>query len=346
MKKAVTLLCLFLAVTLLTACTKTVYKPQPNLSFNYNNLSAGDAGYWLDSDVMLYNELFENEYRVAMKTASQTFQLSKKDPWYFSTMQKHGNLVYYATDKDISNPESNLAQLNVYNLTSKSETLLLEVQSLIQFYVCEDKLYVVREQEYFDTYRYVAEFYDLESLTPLGKMENLYAFGVQGNRPLGIVTDTRQCKIMEWDFSLISSKEIGSFAITENQNTTLYDGVNTTEEYLIMYTIPTYQNISQILLYNLKTNTLDTVDVEGEIAEIIAYNNHAFFSAWGNEDDLNLYSLSIPQKAVKPLGKIHEDKSLFVTSDEDVYLCSFSETDVVHYRLDGTKESVLKQVAQ
>lgn len=346
MKKLVSVISLLLmSVCLLTACSSKVYVPQKNIQLNYNNLSAGSASYWLENDRVFYldSDGFESRYVMNTKKGQEILMEANDlsvDYIPMAYMQCYGNSFYYTVEQPDDDPM--LCEIYQYDCTTKTETFLTAVEQFSNFYVTEDYIYIEKNQENFDGYRYVLDVYSLETGETMQAIPDMYACGIRNNRPTYLVTTDDGFDILEWNPQTQKSKTIGTLALPITQNITIYETVNFTSEYMILEGYYSPSDTIQIYIYNFKTKELKTVETQLSVYNLIAFENRAFLTLTDFDSTKTyLYSLELATGELNQLGRIHDDKSLFVTSDEEVYLCSDWEDSIVYYHIDGTKEDVL-----
>lgn len=340
MKKIICLVCIFLTVVLLTACS-TVYVPQENINLNYNNLSAGDFYYWLENDYVIYSDTNKDyEYTYFMKTDKENVQLSSKETAAWETVQVYGSYIYYSVATDENEENYDAADIYRYDTAAKTETYIATASYFSNFFVDASYLYLVNSQENFNGTCYSTNIISLETQETVTQISDIYTCGMR-NGNFTYLKDTQEgFEIFEYLPKTNQSKKIGTVALPITNDITVYKTVNFTHKVMILESLLAETFTSQILIYEFNSGTLKTIDTPYALDGMIAYENHAFciLSDWDSNKHY-LYSLDLETYQLLQLGRIGGDKSLFVTSDEDVYLCGWDE--IVRYNLDGTKEQVL-----
>ncbi len=343
MKKTVSLIAILLATVLLTACS-TVYVPQENINLNYNNLSAGSCSYWLENDscYSFVETIEKNGYQEKTEVGNTIF--AETNPYGATSIQNYEDTVYYTVTQgeEIWDEFTNI-DIYQYNKETQSNTFITSVSTLDKFFADANQIYVIYGQENFNGYRYIADVISLETKELITQIPDIYTCGMR-NGIFTYLKDTQDgFEIFEYYPNTNKSQKIASFTLPITQGIEIYQTVNFTSKILILESTLSETYASQILVYNFKNQELKTIDAPYSLEEIIAYENHAFciLGDW-EADKYYLYSLNLETCELLQLGRIGDDKSLFVTSDEDVYLCGWDD-EIVHYNLDGTKEQVLKK---
>ena len=341
MKKVISLITILLAAMLLTACS-TVYVPQENINLNYNNLSAGNSSYWLEKDGCYYSNDSQEELHYIMKTEKGNTSFDTTSPYGRTYLQGYGDFIYYvrAQGEDI---EDNFYAYDIYqySIPSKTSTFITSADNFDTFFADATHIYIINGQENFNGYRYTADVISLETLELITQIPDIYACGMR-NQAFTYLKDTKDgFEIFEYSPKTNKSQKTAGFTLPITQGIEIYQAVNFTSEVMMLESHLTESEVSKILIYNFKSEELKTIDLPYCPIEIVAYENHAFCTMddWEN-GKFYLYSLDLNTFELLQLGKIHEDKSLFVTSDKDVYLCGWDD-EIIHYNLDGTKEQVL-----
>lgn len=341
MKKIFSLICVLLAICLLTACT-TVYVPQENINLNYNNLSAGDSSFWLENDYVIYSDINEDfEYNYFIKNSQGNTPISSKETSSWEVMQAYGNAIYYSVLTEEGDENYDAADVYRYDTTTKTETYLASSTYFQNFFVNNSYLYLINIQDNFNKTCYSADVISLETQETVTQISDIYTCGMRNGRFTFLKDTENGFEIFEYLPKTNESQKIGTVTLPITNDITIHETINFTNEVMILESFLTKSNASQILIYEFKSGAIKTIDTPYNLDEIIAYENNAFciLNDW-EANKYFLYSLDLQTHQLLQLGKIHEDKSLFVTSDKDVYLCGWDD-EIIHYNLDGTKEQVL-----
>ncbi len=345
MKKIISLVCVLLTLTLLTACT-TVYVPQENISLNYNNNSGGSSFFWLENDYFIYSDIDDDLiYKYFIKDQNLTQVLSQKETASVEEVQSYGNFIYYAVYEENDQGNYDSCEIYQYNRTTETETYIASAGYFETFFVDEQYLYLISTQENFNGYCSVADIISLETRETITQIPDIFVSGMR-NGVFTYLKDTKDgFEVFEYHPQTEKSQKIADFSLPLTKNITIHQVVNFTSNAIILESTLSQSEASQILIYNFEKDTLKTIDPPYSVDTVVAYENHAFCGLTDYEDcKTYLYSLNLDTCELLQLGRIGDDKSLFVTSDEDVYLCSnWDGAEIVHYNLDGTKEQVLKK---
>lgn len=343
MKKILSLICVLLAICLLTACTNTLYVPQKNISLNYNNLSAGNYSNWLENDFLVYSERGHlGEYIYRLKTENDNPLLSSTPIGSTEIVQTYKDYIYYTVrGNSTQNDYYENTDIVQYDTTTQTGTYITTASNLSEFFADATHLYLMRWQEKFNETYYVLDVISLETQEIIAQISDVYTCGMR-NGVFTFLKDTENgFEVFEYHPQTKKSEKIATITLPITNDITIHETINFTNEVMILEAFLTESNASQILIYEFISGALKTIDTPYDLDEIIAYENNAFciLSDW-EADKYFLYSLNLDTFELLQLGRIGDDKSLFVTSDEDVYLCGWDD-EIVHYNLDGTKEQVL-----
>ncbi len=342
MKKYASLVAVLLAAVLLTACT-TVYVPQQNISLNYNNISAGNSPYWLENDQVFYmdykNHHLGTFYTYHMKTKEESKTLVLEDAGFIPLWQRYNDHMYLAYD---NNPESLQPEYRIYryNLTTGEHEELLWVGNLIRFFADQTYLYLMLEKQYFDGTDYIAEIYEIETGLLVDSYETVFSCGMHNGNFAMLFSNDQGFTVKEWNPNTATTQTTATVQLTYTENITVSTAVNFTSNAMVLTAYHSDLAQNDIYIYRFHDGSLETRVFDLPVYDLVAFEKTAFFTLQDNHD-LQLHTLDIATGETNLLGKIKNDKYLFVTSDEDVYICSDFDQEIAHYNLDGTREPVL-----
>ena len=121
MKKKIFVISIVLLLCFCSCGAKSSFVPQDEISFNYNNISAGQNNFWLTNDSLCYisNGLFPNYYLVTEQGAEK---LSDYRGYGYTCYQCSNDIIYMADiEKEIDEYESEIKELKEDRFFSASE---------------------------------------------------------------------------------------------------------------------------------------------------------------------------------------------------------------------------------
>ena len=353
MKKRVLaiVICIATLCICLTSCVNEEIKfiPQRDMSFNYNNVSAGGVDYWLDNNGFYYCNGVTLR-AVGVDGMDHLIGDIFNSVGFVDAIQRHGDKLYYISSRPVDVSETRVLwyeHIVEYDMTLRKETLVIPLESEDRF-LAEYKFYIV------DGYCwYLSEGDDISrvELKEGARFEvvekNIFALGAYGESIRYIARNEFTYTIYEIDGE---TNTLGSFELVTYPGEVIYDCVNFTENKVIL----TYSGEEYaFVVYDLEDETL-TMIASNEGCEGIAFEEYMFiFESTETYDEENYcyeyhidiyrYHLESGENALIYSADENAGR-FFVTSDTEVYLVIDGDRNNIRcVSADGKAESIVEK---
>ena len=335
-------MCVLLCVGLCSCADSGIfYEPQDHISFNYNNISTGNTAYWIDTDAVYYqqHDLLFNVYMI-----KEDGQRKLTSAAGVGELQVYNGKLYFL-DLEKDTEKFVLCEYDV-NAGKKKEVVAFEAETVLGYYLLENRMYVVTRGN--------------------GELkENVKVVLLETNAVEDVASDTFACGVFDGKFAYVAATDgvynayqydglnnettlIGSFEISLGVSETLCDAVSFTSD-AILFAVNDEANMrSRLLVYNISDALLEEYAVNGYVNNAVAYNEYAFVSVTeklysdSNLQNNKVYRFCIESFEYSEIAELDGILSMFMTSDDDVYISSTAFEGIVHYSSGGEKEDVLR----
>lgn len=330
MKKILSVIIVIVMLCLLCSCGSTQrYITQDNISLNYNNISAG-SGCWMDNN---YIRSTEHNFCFDLYLTDDAEKERIDTLSFYYDAHLYNNKLYYFDDIGVGSTKYKFTE---YDLDTKNRKNLATITSerVYNYYVTDKHLFIEVGENDSLIRDVVAVSLDTDRQVTVA--QNIYSSGIV-NGELNYITqkDLKYC-IYKYNADSENSELIGDFELQQKIHNDILSGANFNSEYVAFAYSDQETAKSKIYVYRYDDDTPVTCDLEGVIGEFIAYDRFAFFSADGD-----LYRFCFNDNSTEKIAELStDDVSLFVGSDDEVYVSSMDFECIRRYSADGRYEDV------
>jgi len=335
-KRVICITLIFIFLFTLSSCnSKQTYVKQDTINLNYNNISAG-SGCWMGNNFICSTEhnFSFDLYVTNTKGKHKITTLS-----YSYDAHVYNDKLFYCDDGILSGFE-----FFEYDLaTGKSQKIAtISAERIYEYYIVNDILYVEVGDD--DTLVKDIVAILLDNGKRLTVAKNISVCGIVNNELNYIYQKDSKCSIYKYNADNEKSILIGEFKLKHKIYSSILDGANFNSEYVAFVYRNEETAESKIYVYKYDDDTLINYDFKGMISEFISYDKFAFFKADGNTDDNPteiIYRFNFNDSSTEKIIELPGYNSLFVGSDDDVYVSSTGFDGIRRYSVDGKYEDVI-----
>ena len=330
MKRIISAITILIMICLLCSCNSTQrYIKQDNINLNYNNISAG-TGCWMDN-----NFICSTEYNLGFDLYLIDYTNKKKiDTLSYSyNANLYNDKLYYFDNSGLSDINYKFIEYDLKNKRKKTIATII-AERIYNYFVIDEYLYV----EVGDNDSLVRDIVcvTLDTNQRINVAQNIFSCGIVNGQLNYITQNDLKYSIYKYIPDDEKSDLIGEFKLNHQMVDDGLEGVNFNSKY-IAFAYSDYETTeSKICVYRYDKNTLTSIDVGGAINEFISYDRFGFFSVGGSIYHLNFNDNSIERIVELP----SDDVTLFVGSDDEVYVLSMEFDGIRRYSVDGSYEDV------
>ena len=321
------LIAAILVLVLLEGCTAIpqnfIYEPKGEININYNNIY--DSEFAIAKDAAYYSHLpIYTKYLLRLSEKGETKITSRA----YNTMydiQLQNDKVYYLsgaknppvslTDTDTS---YRLEDLCSYDPATNQIQHIMYLGDVWRYMVYRD--YVFWQSDY-DSPLY---FSPLQNQKTVKICDSVTTFGVMGDKIVYVTPTDDGFSLYHYSIEQRIAICLGKFQDPPSDYVKEFEELPPDYAMRIHFNFTSDKTIhcdifeSSILFYDWKTNTVQTIQVEGEISHFTAYENYAFYVV--NDGTWNtLYRMDLKTGNSEKVAQKEKIKFIVVTSDNDVY---------------------------
>lgn len=316
---------------LLCSCNSTqTYIKQNNISLNYNNISAG-SGCWMDNNFICSTEhnfafdlyLTDDKGKVKIDTLSYSYDA-----------HLYNNKLYYFDDIGLNSTKYEFTEYDL-NTQKRKSIATITNERVYNYYVLDRYLYI----EVGDNDSLIRDIVSisLDTNQQITVAQNIFSSGIVNGELNYISQNDLKYSVCKYDSDNEKSVLIGEFELTHQIVDGGLDGVNFNSEYIAFDCTVAETEKSRIYVYKYDDDALLSFDFNGAIHEFVSYDKFAFFSVDGIIYRFNFNNNSTEKVIELPTDYV----SLFVGSDDEVYVSSTEFEGIRRYSVDGKYEDVI-----
>ena len=330
MKRIISAITILIMICLFCSCNSTQrYIKQDNINLNYNNISAG-TGCWMDNNFICSTEhnLGFDLYLIDYTNKKKIDTLS-----YSYNANLYNDKLYYFDNSGLSDINYKFIEYDLKNKRKKTIATII-AERIYNYFVIDEYLYV----EVGDNDSLLRDIVcvTLDTNQQINVAQNIFSCGIVNGQLNYITQNDLKYSIYKYIPDNEKSDLIGEFKLNHQMVDDGLEGVNFNSKY-IAFAYSDYETTeSKICVYRYDKNTLTSIDVGGAINEFISYDRFGFFSVGGSIYHLNFNDNSIERIVELP----SDDVTLFVGSDDEVYVLSMEFDGIRRYSVDGSYEDV------
>lgn len=330
MKRIISAITILIMICLFCSCNSTQrYIKQDNINLNYNNISAG-TGCWMNNNFICSTEhnLGFDLYLIDYTNKKKIDTLS-----YSYNANLYNDKLYYFDNSGLSDINYKFIEYDLKNKRKKTIATII-AERIYNYFVIDEYLYV----EVGDNDSLLRDIVcvTLDTNQRINVAQNIFSSGIVNGQLNYITQNDLKYSIYKYIPDDEKSDLIGEFKLNHQMVDDGLEGVNFNSKYIAFAYSDYETKESKICVYRYDKNTLTSIDVGGAINEFISYDRFGFFSVGGSIYHLNFNDNSIERIVELP----SDDVTLFVGSDDEVYVLSMEFDGIRRYSVDGSYEDV------
>lgn len=338
---------IFSCLLFLCSCStdSTTYKNQELIAMNYNNIT-NYCDFWLTTDSICYLEdsLIQKYFMVEKNSKTK---IGVNNGYGFGKIQKYEEKIYMLDMVSFINERNSKYELKLYDIDSKTIKKVCSVMNCENFLVLDEVIYYLENSWVDDVPTLTLKKFsiDLEEHTTI--RSSVVSFGVIEDSLCYVVKDNNRIVIFKYNAESGASVKCGEFLLDED-NTKMFDGfffnnlrVSYTRNTVFFSSIDYENETSTIFSYSFQQNALSNRKVEGYIEGFVSYNDNSYFIISSEKsNNSELYKLNNKTDEITKITEIQGEGSLFVGSDEGVYVLRNKDNNLVFYSNEGNTQVV------
>ena len=328
------LLSLLFITTLASCKDKAFFIPQNNVNVNYNNDLYGS---WFsiteDTVYCVLTPGFSSHY--CSVSADGLKRISTLLNSYRSTVRTFDNKIILCEEGEQINEQDSNYRIRLYDKKKNKEILSEKVVNAENIYFLGDKIYYLQKAHIESTGEFKA--------ISLNKEKNhiatdVIAIGVINNAPAYIVRKQNTLVVYQCDVEKLESHELSRFDYNSDSE---IEHVNFTNDKIIIG----LNNDSglELFCYDINSKSSKKYSYNGYLFDIVAHDKYAFMNINIDEDRQTNVVCRVELESGKSeeIVRFNNLISMFVTSDDDVYVSSLEESNDYIYRVSANGEKEL-----
>lgn len=343
MKKTVALIfaCLFFVCS--CSAELATYKNQEKVNMNYNNIT-NRTQFWLTTDSICYSQ----EILGQIWFLTDKYSTEKIDEIVSCNhVQRYGEKIYLLDSVSFVNERNSKYELKAYDVDSQKTEIVCSLENCENFLLLDEVIYYSENTWVDDIPELTLKKFSINSNEHAIIGSGLVSFGVIDDSLCYVVRDNNRIVIFKYNEESGASVNCGEFSLEEIQ---MQDDdyfflnnlkVSYTPDYLYFTWIDYENETSTILSYSFEQNTLKNRKIEGYIDGFVSYDANSYFIVSSEKsENSELYMLKNKTDEITEITEIQGEGSLFVGSDEGVYVLKHKDNNLVFYSNEGNAQIV------
>lgn len=338
MKKIVALIfsCLFFVCS--CSAEPATYKNQENVNMNYNNIT-NCTHFWLTTDSICYSkDILSLNWFLTDKYSTEKID----EIVSCNHVQIYGEKIYLLDSVSFVDERNSKYELKAYDVDFKKTEKVCSLENCENFLLLDEVVYYSENTWTDDIPELTLKKFSINSNKHAVIGSGVVSFGVIDDSLCYVVKDNNRMVIFKYNAENGTSVNCGEFSSEEIQ---MPDDdyfflnnlkVSYTPDYLYFTWIDYENETSTILSYSFEQNTLKNRKIEGYIDGFASYDANSYFivssEKTGNSE---LYMLKNKTDEITEITEIQGEGSLFVGSDEGVYVLKHKDNNLVFYSNGG-----------
>ena len=333
-----------LCLSILCSCyDKTSFTPQDGIEMNYNNISAYN-NFWLTDDAICYLEDNLLQYYCLLNIEKKSI-IASNGGFGSGKVQRYGNKIYLLDETESIDEENSCFELKCFDVETQKTVSICSLNNCDNFLILDDALFYL-EYKWTDNgrvkslkqCRYENNNYEVIR-------ENVLSFGVIDNS-LFYLAEENGCLALcqfEEDKEQSSKYEERNLSIDILEKYKENVKVCYTADNLLISWTDYHAQISKIYVQSLYDDSCFDLEVKGCIDKFVSYENKTYYMVSSDESKYStLYMFDNEQKDSVELAQILGQGSMFVGSDEGVYILEYSDNVLRYYSYEQPTKTVCK----
>lgn len=347
MNKTICAICSLLSLCLfLCSCStgSTSYKTQRGIEFNYNNISAYND-FWLTNESICFLEdsLFQNYFLV---NENGKRRIASNQGYGFGIIQQYDKKIYMLDERNSIDERNSDYQLKCYDIESRKTTDMLTIRNCDNFLVLGENV-VYLEYNWTASSRNLAlKMFSVNSNRYDTIDNSVLSFGVIGNELFYVTEEENVISIFQYDMEKNSSVKCGEFflEVADVEDFRECVIVSYTSNYVMLSWSDYQNNTSIIWKFTFEENDVYKTEFNGCITKFISYDKNSYFAMLDDSEESNtkIFKMTNDTSETLQIGQIAGDCSLFVGSDNGVYVLEYDKNILTYYAEQDISEIAYK----
>lgn len=340
MKKTIVLL--FLGLLFMSSCSAkpTTYKNQEEISLNYNNIT-NYCDFWMTTDSICYLEdsLVQTYFMVDENSKTR---LCANGGYGFGKIQRYEDKIYMLDESDSIDEHNSMFKLKCCDINDRKLVEICSIKNCENFLVLDEAIYYLEYSWINDFRKLTLKSFSIDSKEYFTIKEDVISFGVIENCLYYITEENNKMIVFKY---VLENKEYircGEFSIEGfniNEINTLR--ASYTPRKIFFSWIDYDSETSMIASYSFEQNALSIKNVQGYIDSFASYDLYSYYIVSSEKSkNSELYMLNNKTDEITKITEFQGEGSLFVGSDEGVYVLNNQHNKVMFYSNKGNEQIV------
>ena len=342
--KKIVVVCMLL-ILCFTSClgNSEFYVTQEGIEMNYNNISSYND-FWLTNDSFCYlNNSLIQEY-VLVNESSKT-KIGTNNGYGFGKIQKYKDRIYMLNECRAIDDYNSEYELKLFDIKSGKTFSICSIRNCDNFFILNDVLYYLEYKWTEEGRGLTLKEYVFDSCQENTIAKDVLSFGVIKDSVFYVVGKNDMITAFKYNNELEFSIECGKFALENKSVSDIKNSVEVsyTPKCLLLSWVDYKTETSIVLKYSFKDDILSKMHIKGCIDSFISYNEFSYFIvSYEQQPDSKLYKFNNISNEITPIAQIVGEGSLFVGSDDGVYVLENTSGFLKYYFEQGSSRIVCK----
>jgi hypothetical protein len=345
MNKGICIISLLLSLFLCScSANSALYHTQEEIKFNYNNISAYND-FWLTNESVCYldDSLIQNYYILSEKGKSK---ISSNSGYGFGVIQNYGSKIYMLDECKSIDEYNSMYLLKVYDVESGKLSDVATIKNCDNFLILNEYVFYLQYNWTDNSRRLSLRVFRPDSGEHFAINDAVLSFGVIGSDLFYASEEDNKVSVFRYDVKNDLSVSCGGFLLdtTDIETFKQHVIVSYVPNY-IMFTCSNYQDVtSTIWKFSLEEKNVSKVEQNFCITNFISYDQCSYFTMFDAEEEnvTQIYKMANDTNETVKIGEIEGECSLFVGSDEGVYVLQYNENVLRYLSNQCTSKTVCK----
>lgn len=344
MRTGITFLLVMSILITCTACNKgSVFVPQDDIEYNYNNISSGNCDFWLTNDTVYYKASPIYTLYYYKMNQSKKNRIACAGNAAFAKLLEYEQVLYMLDWTDEAS-----YRLHSYNLKTGKQEQITQLDNVHTFFVVREYIYFLQEDTLGKNVFPSFHVYSIRDGMQKQIASSVLTAGVVNGYPTYIIQEGDTFSIHSYNVEHNTSTVLGKFDYSIGDR---YLGCSfnfTDTQYIFEVSSG---ETSTLVCYDFKSDQITEYMIDGNIYSAVAYQEYIFLVVCSNcnTGDSELWDNVIYRLCLEDgtSVKITDQKgmvNMFVGSDDCVYISTVQDWKHIYkYSLNGHKTLVCRR---
>ena len=307
---------------------------------NYNNIT-NYCDFWMTTDSICYLEdsLVQTYFMVDKNSKTK---IGTNNGYGFGKIQRYEEKIYMLNELDNIDEYNSKFELKCYDNNDKKLEVICSIKNCDNFLVLDESIYYLEYTWINDFRKLTLKRFSIDSKEYATIKDDVISFGVIDSCLYYVTEENNMMTVLKYDIKNEESISCGDFSTEGFDVKTINTLRASYTQNNIFFSWIDYENeTSTILSYSFEQNALSNRKVEGYIEGFVSYNDNSYFIVSSEKsNNSELYKLNNKTDEITKITEIQGEGSLFVGSDEGVYVLRNKDNDLVFYSNEGNTQVV------